>query len=147
MQLNQLRPAKGAKRREKRVGRGPGSSHGKTSTKGHKGYLARAGGGKARGFEGGQMRLIQRIPKRGFRNIFRIEYSVVNLKDLARFDSQEAVTPERLREAGLIKSRKARVKILGEGELQRPLVIHAHHFSRSAMDKIQRAKGRAEVLV
>ncbi|HLE17963.1 MAG TPA: 50S ribosomal protein L15 [Syntrophales bacterium] len=146
MRLNELRPAKGARKKEKRIGRGPGSGHGKTSTKGHKGQLARAGGGKAPGFEGGQMPLIRRIPKRGFHNIFRIEYTVVNLKMLTRFEGQENITPQRLREAGLVKSRNARIKILGEGELTRPLVIQAHRFSQSAIVKIQKAGGKAEVL-
>ena len=146
MRLNELRPAKGARKKEKRIGRGPGSGHGKTSTKGHKGQLARAGGGKAPGFEGGQMPLIRRIPKRGFHNIFRIEYTVVNLKMLTRFEGQEDITPQRLREAGLVKSRNARIKILGEGELTRPLVIQAHRFSQSAIVKIQKAGGKAEVL-
>ena len=146
MRLNELRPAKGARKKEKRIGRGPGSGHGKTSTKGHKGQLARAGGGKGPGFEGGQMPLIRRIPKRGFHNIFRIEYTVVNLKMLTRFEGQEDITPQRLREAGLVKSRNARIKILGEGELTRPLVIQAHRFSQSAIVKIQKAGGKAEVL-
>jgi len=146
VRLNELRPAKGARKKEKRIGRGPGSGHGKTSTKGHKGQLARAGGGKAPGFEGGQMPLIRRIPKRGFHNIFRIEYTVVNLKMLTRFEGQEDITPQRLREAGLVKSRNARIKILGEGELTRPLVIQAHRFSQSAIVKIQKAGGKAEVL-
>lgn len=146
MRLNELRPAKGARKKEKRVGRGPGSGHGKTSTKGHKGHLARAGGGKGPGFEGGQMPLIRRIPKRGFHNIFRTEYTVVNLKMLTRFEGQEDITPQRLREAGLVKSRNARIKILGEGELTRPLIIQAHRFSQSAIKKIQKAGGKAEVL-
>lgn len=146
MRLNELRPAKGARKKEKRIGRGPGSGHGKTSTKGHKGYLSRAGGGKGPGFEGGQMPLIRRIPKRGFHHIFRTEYTVVNLKMLTRFEGQEDITPQRLREAGLVKSRNARIKILGEGELTRPLVIQAHRFSQSAIGKIQKAGGKAEVL-
>lgn len=146
MRLNELRPAKGARKKEKRIGRGPGSGHGKTSTKGHKGQLARAGGGKAPGFEGGQMPLIRRVPKRGFHNIFRTEYTVVNLKMLTRFEGQEDITPQRLRETGLVKSRNARIKILGEGELTRPLVIQAHRFSQSAIEKIQKAGGKAEVL-
>lgn len=146
MRLNELRPAKGARKKEKRIGRGPGSGHGKTSTKGHKGQLARAGGGKGPGFEGGQMPLIRRIPKRGFHNIFRTEYTAVNLKMLTRFEGQEDITPQRLREAGLVKSRNARIKILGEGELTRPLVIQAHRFSQSAIEKIQKAGGKAEVL-
>lgn len=146
MQLHNLKPMKGSKKREKRIGRGPGSGHGKTSTKGHKGHSARSGGGKAHGFEGGQMPLTRRIPKRGFKNIFRSEYSIVNLKDLARFDNKESVTPERLRDAGLVKHQNSKIKILGEGELKAPLVIQAHRFSQSAIEKIQKSKGRAEVL-
>lgn len=146
MQLHQLKPMRGSKKKEKRIGRGPGSGHGKTSTKGHKGHLARSGGGKAHGFEGGQMPLTRRIPKRGFNNIFRSVYSVVNLKDLSLFDGKEAVTPERLRKAGLVKTQNAKIKILGEGELKAPLVIRAHCFSQSAMAKIKKSKGHAEVL-
>ena len=146
MQLNDLRPARGSRKKEKRIGRGPGSGHGKTSTKGHKGHKARAGGGKAGGFEGGQMPITQKIPKRGFRNNFRVVYSVINLKDLGRFNPKAPVTPERLKDAGLCRSRTAKIKILGEGDLSQPLVVQAHRFSQSALKKIQNAKGTAEVL-
>ena len=146
MQLHQLGPMKGSKKKEKRIGRGPGSGHGKTATKGHKGYLARSGGGKARGFEGGQMPLTRRVPKRGFHNIFKSHYSVVNLKDLARFDGEETITPERLKTAGLVRTKSEKIKILGDGQLAKPLVIQAHRFSRSAIEKIQKSKGRAEIL-
>lgn len=146
MKLNELGPARGAVKKEKRIGRGPGSGHGKTATKGHKGHNARSGGGKGGGFEGGQMPLIQRVPKRGFRNPFRERYSIVNLKDLGRFDGKEAVTLEVMKKAGLIKNRTMRVKVLGEGELAKGITVHAHRFSRSAAEKIQKAKGKAEIL-
>jgi len=146
VQINHLKPAFGAKKKEKRIGRGPGSGHGKTSTKGHKGHKARAGGGKGPGFEGGQMRLTQRVPKRGFNNAFREEFSVVNLKELNRFEAGDPVTPDQMKKAGLAKSSRRKIKVLGDGDLTKPLVIQAHQFSRSALEKIQKAKGRAEVL-
>jgi large subunit ribosomal protein L15 len=146
MKLHELTPAPGATRRRKRIGRGPGSGHGKTATKGHKGLLARSGGGKGPGFEGGQMPLVRRLPKYGFHNPFRIEYAIVNLKSLAALGAVDQVTPQSLAEAGLIKRRVQAVKILGQGELTRPLVIQAHKFSKSALDKIQAAGGRAEVI-
>jgi large subunit ribosomal protein L15 len=146
MKLNDLRPAMGARKKEKRIGRGPGSGHGKTATKGHKGHLARSGGGKGGGFEGGQMPLIQRVPKRGFRNPFRQKYTVVNVRDLGRFEGEEAVTPEKMVTAGLIKSTSARIKVLGDGELSKGLTVQAHRFSRSAVEKIQKAKGKTELL-
>lgn len=145
MKMHELAPQPGAKKKRKRIGRGPGSGHGKTSTKGHKGLLARSGGGKRPGFEGGQMPLIRRLPKFGFRNPFRIEYSIVNLKGLADLAS-DPITPAVLVEAGLIKRDRQPVKILGQGELKRPVVIHAHKFSKSAEAKIQAAGGRAEVI-
>lgn len=145
MLLNNLRPARGAKKKPKRVGRGIGSGHGKTATKGHKGFLARSGGGKRVSFEGGQMPLVQKIPKRGFRNRNRVSYSIVNLKDLDRLEGKDVVTPETLLTAGLIKSTDVRVKILGDGEITRSLTIQAHKFSQSAIDKITKAKGKAEV--
>ena len=146
MKLFDLAPAKGATKRRKRIGRGPGSGHGKTSTKGHKGLLARSGGGKQPGFEGGQMPLIRRVPKFGFRNPTRIEYAVVNLDALSRLSAGDPVTPQMLVEAGLVKHKTWPVKILGNGELTRPLVIQAHKFSKSAEAKIQAAGGRAEVI-
>jgi large subunit ribosomal protein L15 len=146
MKLHDLAPPRGAKRRPKRIGRGPGSGHGKTSTKGHKGLLARSGGGKRPGFEGGQMPLIRRLPKHGFINPFRTEYAIVNLKSLAEVETTAAITPEFLVREGLIKRKGQRVKILGLGEMTRPLVIQAHKFSKSAETKIQAAGGRAEVI-
>lgn len=146
MKLHELAPARGAKKRRKRIGRGPGSGHGKTATKGHKGLLARSGGGKGPGFEGGQMPLIRRTPKHGFRNPFRTEYAIVNLKALATLGAVERVTPDALVEAGLVKRRTQPVKILGHGEVGRAVTVQAHKFSKSAMEKIQAAGGRAEVI-
>ncbi len=147
MRLNELRPKEGSRKKEKRIGRGIGSGHGKTSTKGHKGGLARSGGGgKGPGFEGGQMPLIRRIPKRGFTSHFPDGAAVVNLESLNRFDAKSTVTPEQLKEAGLVRKSAAAVKILGEGELSKPLMIQAHRFSRSAMEKIQKAGGKADVI-
>ena len=146
IRLDQLRPAPGARKKEKRIGRGIGSGHGKTSTKGHKGQAARSGGTKAPGFEGGQSPLIRRVPKRGFVNIFRVEPAVLNLERLARFDAAEAVTPERLCAAGLIKSATATIKVLGQGVLSVPLSIRAHAFSQSAKEKIEAAGGQAIVI-
>lgn len=147
MRLNELRPKEGSRKKEKRIGRGIGSGHGKTSTKGHKGGLARSGGGgKGPGFEGGQMPLIRRIPKRGFTSHFPDGAAVVNLESLNRFDAKSTVTPEQLKAAGLVRNSAAAVKILGEGELSKPLMIQAHQFSRSAMEKIQKAGGKADLI-
>jgi large subunit ribosomal protein L15 len=146
MRLDELKPAKGATKKAKRVGRGVGSGHGKTSTKGHKGQKARSGGVKPAGFEGGQMPLQRRIPKRGFTNIFRKEYAVVNLSDLEKMAGSDPITPEALKQKGLIKDMKAGVKVLGMGELKTKLTVRAHKFSKSALDKIQAAGGKAEVI-
>ncbi|MEK7698014.1 MAG: 50S ribosomal protein L15, partial [Nitrospirota bacterium] len=123
----------------------PGSGHGKTSCRGHKGQKARTGGGTRVGFEGGQMPLHRRLPKRGFTNIFRKEYAVVNLKDLDKL-SESVVTPEVILEKGLIKDTKGGIKILGEGEIKKPITVKAHAFSASAKDKIIKAGGIAEVI-
>ena len=146
MRLEDLKPAKGATRRTKRVGRGVGSGSGKTSGKGHKGQKARSGGVKGAGFEGGQMPLQRRIPKRGFTNIFRKEYAIVNLSDLDTMSDSDPVTPETLMQKGLIKDLKAGVKVLGMGELKSKLTVRAHKFSKSALEKIQAAGGKAEVI-
>ena len=146
MKLHELAPSRGAKRRPKRIGRGPGSGHGKTATKGHKGLLARSGGGKRPGFEGGQMPLVRRLPKYGFRNPFRTEYAIVNLKTLAELETTEAITPEFLAKEGIVKRKGQFIKVLGLGDLARPMVIQAHKFSKSAESKIQAAGGRAEVI-
>lgn len=147
MRLHELKPHPGARRRAKRVGRGTGSGHGKTSGRGQKGQGARSGGKKQPWFEGGQTPLVRRVPKRGFKNPFRTEYAVVNVADLARrFEDGAAVTPESLDERGLIRGRDRLVKILGDGELSRPLEVRAHAFSRSAVAKIEAAGGKVEVL-
>jgi large subunit ribosomal protein L15 len=146
IRLDQLAPARGAKKKEKRIGRGIGSGHGKTSTKGHKGQGARSGGTKAPGFEGGQNPIIRRAPKRGFVNIFREAPAVVNLDRLSGFDQTDAVTPDRLKAAGIVKTSAATVKILGDGTLAVPLTIQAHAFSRRAKEKIEAVGGKAVVI-
>ena len=146
MRLEELKPVKGATKKSKRVGRGVGSGSGKTAGKGHKGQKARSGGVKGAGFEGGQMPLQRRIPKRGFANIFRKEYAIVNLSDLDKMGGSDPVTPEILMEKGLIKDLKSGVKVLGMGELKSKLTVRAHKFSKSALEKIQAAGGKAEVI-
>jgi large subunit ribosomal protein L15 len=148
MKLDDLRPAPGAKKRRKRVGRGPASGHGKTSTKGHKGHKARSGGGKYGGFEGGQMPLYRRLPKRGFLPPGgKTEYAIVNVESLAAFAAGTTVDPDGLVKQGLIKNAgRARVKILGNGELPHALTVKAHAVSGSARGKIEAAGGRIEVL-
>jgi len=147
MSLSNLRPPKGAKHARKRVGRGPGSGHGKTASRGSKGAKSRSGFRFKRGFEGGQMPLHRRVPKRGFTNIFRVEYAVVNLDTLAEvFEAGSAVTPELLRERGLVRASRAPIKVLGRGEISKALTIKAHKFSGSAAEKIAKAGGKAETL-
>jgi len=143
--VQDLRPAPGATRSRKRVGRGPGSGHGKTAGRGSKGQKSRSGYRHLRGFEGGQMPLHRRVPKRGFTNIFRTVYDVVNLSDLERFDAGESVTPEKLAERRLARGRRP-VKILGDGDLAKPLTVSAHKFSASARSRIEAAGGSCEVL-
>ncbi len=146
MRLEELKPAKGATKKVKRIGRGVGSGSGKTSGKGHKGQKARSGGVKGAGFEGGQMPLQRRIPKRGFTNIFRKEYAIVNLDDLAKAAGAEPVTPELLEQKGLISNMKDGLKVLGRGDLKAKLTVRAHKFSKSAIEKIRAAGGTAEVI-
>jgi len=146
MKLHELKPAPGSRKKPKRVGRGPGSGHGKTAGRGHKGQKARSGGGVRRGFEGGQMPLARRLPKRGFTNIFKKHYSIVNVRDLERFEEGAEVTPETLREKGLVSKANPKIKILGEGKLDRKLMVRAHKFSQSAIQKIEACGGRAEVI-
>lgn len=146
MKLHDLKPAPGAKKRRKRIGRGPGSGHGKTATKGHKGLLARSGGGKRPGFEGGQMPLIRRLPKFGFTNPFRTEYAVVNVRSFENWSGGDTVTPQAMVDAGLVKRKTLPIKILGTGSLKKSLIIQAHKFSKSAEGKIQAAGGRVEVI-
>ena len=148
MKLEDLRPAPGSVKRRKRVGRGPGSGHGKTSTKGQKGQLSRAGAGSAPGFEGGQMPLYRRLPKRGFLPFGgKTRYTVVNLESLAKFPSGSTVDPEALIGAGLIKKAdRERVKLLGDGEVPHALTVKVHAVSESAKAKIEGKGGRVEVL-
>ena len=145
MKLSDLSPAPGSRKKRKRIGRGIGSGHGKTSCKGHKGQKARSGGGTKAGFEGGQMPLQRRLPKRGFTNIFKKEYAIVNVATLNRIE-ETTITPEVLIKEGVIKKISDGVKILGHGELQRALTVKAHAFSASAKEKIAGAKGSAEII-
>ena len=144
--LNELKPVPGARHSRKRIGRGTGSGHGKTAGKGNKGQNARSGGGVRPGFEGGQIPLFQRLPKRGFKNINRKEYAIVNLCDLNQFDNGTVVTPDLLIDAKIIKDIKSGVKILGCGTLEKKLTIKAHKFSASASEEIKKAGGTAEVI-
>jgi large subunit ribosomal protein L15 len=146
MELHNLTPAKGATHKKKRVGRGPGSGHGKTACRGNKGQRSRSGHSMAPGFEGGQMPLHRRLPKRGFTNIFRREYAVINLEQLNIFQAGTTVTPEELVRRGLVKRSVNGIKILGEGELKAALIVRAHKFSSSAAKKIQSAGGTVEVI-
>ncbi|MBX6359700.1 50S ribosomal protein L15 [Pseudacidobacterium ailaaui] len=142
MNLSNLRAPKKANRNRKRVGRGMGSGHGKTSTRGHKGQGSRSGSSLMRGFEGGQMPLHRRLPKRGFTNIFRIEYNTLNLDRLVELGETE-LTLEFFEKKGLIKKKNGLLKILGNGELTGPITVHAHKFSKSAQEKIEKAGGKA----
>ncbi len=144
MNLSTIKAPRKATENRKRVGRGMGSGMGKTSTRGHKGQRSRSGSRILRGFEGGQMPLHRRLPKRGFTNIFREEYAVVNLEKLAALGEAE-VTPEVLKKAGVVHGKK-RIKILGDGELSKAVTVHAHKFSKSAQEKITKAGGKFEVL-
>ena len=147
MPLNNLRPPQGATHAKKRIGRGQGSGNGKTAGRGHKGAKSRSGFKFKRGFEGGQMPLHRRVPKRGFHNPFRTEYSVVNLDSIAkRFEKGTVVTPELLRETGLVAGTLERVKVLARGEMTKGLTIRAHKFSGKAAEKIAAAGGAAETL-
>lgn len=148
MKINDLKPAEGSKRRAKRVGRGLGSGHGRTSTKGHKGQKARSGRAKGPGFEGGQMPLQRRLPKRGFSNApFKKEYTIVNLDDLNKIANEsEIITPEILKEKGVIKKLKDGLKILGNGDINKAITIKTHAISKSARQKIESKGGKVEVL-
>jgi large subunit ribosomal protein L15 len=149
MKLHELSPAKGSKHSKKRVGRGPGSGLGKTAGKGEKGQKSRSGYARRPGFEGGQMPLLRRVPKRGFTNIWKVEFAVINVSDLATLsegsDTEGAITPEILAERGLVRGGRP-VKVLGNGELSKALTVSAHKFSGSARAKIEAAGGRCEEL-
>ena len=147
MSLNDLRPPKGMKHPKKRIGRGQGSGNGKTAGRGHKGAKSRSGFHYKRGFEGGQMPLHRRVPKRGFHNPFRVDYEVVNLDTLsARFDAGTVVTPELLRAHRLVQTADKPVKVLGRGDIDKNLTVHAHKFSGKASEKIAAAGGAAELI-
>ncbi|MGD8400297.1 MAG: 50S ribosomal protein L15 [Bacillota bacterium] len=146
MKLHELQPALGAKTAPKRVGRGIGSGLGKTSAKGHKGQKARSGGGKGPAFEGGQTPLQRRLPKRGFHNKFRHEWVEVALEKLNRFEDGTEVDPQLMLKAGVIRKTGNGVKVLGNGELEKKLVIKSNSFSKSAVEKIEKAGGKAEVI-
>jgi large subunit ribosomal protein L15 len=146
MRVHELKPAIGATKKRKRVGRGDGSGHGKTSGRGHKGQGARSGGNVQPGFEGGQMPLQRRLPKRGFHNPFRATVAVVNLRELDAFAAGAEVTPETLAEKGLVRGKYRFVKILGEGSLSKSLTVRAHRFSTAAREKIEASGGKAEVI-
>jgi large subunit ribosomal protein L15 len=144
MELNNLKPKKGSRHAKKRVGRGPGSGHGKTAGRGEKGQKSRSGFSRKLGFEGGQMPLHRRLPKRGFTNIFKKDYAVVNVSDLDRFDNGASVDEAALRAAGLVKGQNDGVKILGDGELTKKLTVSATKFSKSAREIIEKAGGSCE---
>ncbi len=146
LSVNTLKPAKGANRKNKRVGRGMGSGLGKTSARGYNGQLSRSGASVRPGFEGGQMPLYRRLPKRGFTNIFRKDYAAVNLEKLAAFEAGSTVDPEALKSRGIVRSLRDGIKILGAGELPHALNVRAHKFSKSAAEKIQKAGGTIEVI-
>lgn len=146
MKLHELKPAEGARKKEVRVGRGTGSGNGKTSGRGHKGQKARSGGGVRPGFEGGQMPIYRRLPKRGFKNIWRKEYAEVNVETLNRFDDGAEVDAVALVECGILKNVRDGIKILGNGELKKKLTVKAQKFTKSAVEKIEAAGGKTEVL-
>ena len=146
MKLHELKPAAGSRKDVKRKGRGIGSGNGKTAGKGHKGQNARSGGGVRPGFEGGQNPLYRRVPKRGFNNPFRKEFAVVNIEELNSFAAGTEVTPELLMEQGIVKNPQSGIKILGNGEIKVGLTVKANKFSQSAVEKIQAAGGKTEVI-
>ena len=146
MKLHELHSTEGSRKSKKRLGRGMASGHGKTSGKGHKGQKARTGGGTRLGFEGGQTPLFQRLPKRGFTNINRKEYAIVNLDALNRFDENTEVTPELLLESGLVSKEKSGIKILAKGTVEKKLNVKAHKFSTAAKEAIEAVGGKTEVI-
>lgn len=147
MKLHSMYPAEGATKNRKRIGRGTSSGTGKTAGKGHKGQNARSGGGVRPGFEGGQLPLFRRLPKRGFSNAnFKTEYAVINLSDLNKFENDTVITPELLKEMGLVKNQMDGIKVLGNGTLEKKLTIKAHKFSSVAKEQIEKLGGKAEVI-
>jgi large subunit ribosomal protein L15 len=146
MRIHDLSSGDVPRKGRKRVGRGTGSGHGKTSCRGHKGQNSRSGGGVRPGFEGGQMPLQRRLPKRGFANIFKKEYTLINISNLNRFEPETLLDIEALKNAGMVKSLKEEVKLLGDGEISHPIVIKVHKVSKSARAKIEAAGGKVEIL-
>ena len=146
MKLHELRAAEGSTKNRKRRGRGTATGQGKTGGRGMNGQKSRSGGGVRLGFEGGQMPLYRRLPKRGFTNIFGTEYTTINVKDLNRFEAGTVVTPELLEETGLVKQVKNGIKVLGDGALENSLTVKASKFTKSAVEKIEAAGGKAEVI-
>lgn len=146
MILGQLHPSRGAKKRKKCVGRGVGTGHGKTSCRGNKGLLSRSGGGLRHGFEGGQMPLIRRIPKRGFTKKKNNVYQIVNLASLNKIKDKAVISPEEMKNYGLVKKTTSPIKILGDGELTKAVTINAHAFSKSAKERIEKAGGKAVII-
>ncbi|CAK21981.1 50S ribosomal protein L15 [Listeria welshimeri] len=146
MKLHELKPSEGSRKERNRVGRGTGSGNGKTSGRGHKGQKARSGGGVRLGFEGGQLPLFRRIPKRGFTNINRKEFAIVNLDVLNRFEDGTEVTPELLIESGIIRNEKSGIKILSDGNIEKKLTVKANKFSAAAKEAIEAAGGKTEVI-
>lgn len=148
MKINELKPAEGSRKKPKRIGRGLGSGHGRTSTKGHKGQKSRSGGAKGPGFEGGQMPLQRRLPKRGFSNApFKKEYAIVNLEDLNKIaDEFDTITPELLKEKGIVKNLRDGLKILGNGDINKTITVKTHAISKAARQKIESKGGKVEVI-
>jgi large subunit ribosomal protein L15 len=145
MKLDGLKPSEGARKKRKRVGRGIGSGHGKTACRGAKGQNARTGGGTRAGFEGGQMPLQRRLPKRGFRSPFKKRYSLIHVGDLNRFPKDTVVEPDLLLQSGLVKKGEA-IKLLSDGELEHPVTVHVHRASKAALEKVEAASGKVEVI-
>lgn len=146
MKIHELSPPAGSRKKRKRTGRGPGSGHGKTACRGHKGQNSRSGGGTTPGFEGGQMPLQRRLPKRGFNNYFRKQYNIINLKDLDRFEANASVDVTALMDAGIVKKMKSGIKLLGNGDVSKPLNICVHKASKTAREKIEAVGGTIKII-
>jgi len=146
MRIHDLAPLKNGRKKRKRIGRGPGSGHGKTSCRGHKGQKSRSGGSVRPGFEGGQMPLQRRLPKRGFTNVFKEHYSLINVIDLQRFEQGSNLDIQALKKAGLVKRLNDRVKLLANGEISHPLAIKVHKASRKAIEKIEAVGGKVKIV-
>ncbi len=146
MRIHELSPVEGSRKKRKRIGRGQGSGHGGTACRGHKGQKSRSGGGPRPGFEGGQMPLQRRLPKRGFTNIFKKQYNIINVKDLNRFEANANLGAKDLKEAGLVKKLKDGVKLLGNGDISHPLFVKVRKVSKTAREKIEAAGGKVEII-